>query len=128
MTRVTAVLAVVAALARPHPADAARITVLSSNAVRAAYADLIPAFEKNSGHRVVMNWAGAAELKNRVNAGAEADLIITPSADVDELVTNGKVVTGTRIDLAKSVIGVAVRSGAPKPDLSSWESLQPALL
>ena len=102
-------------LALPPVAEAAQIKLLSSNAVRQAYAALIPAFEKQTGHHVTAIWADAADLKNRVNGGAEADLIIAPSADIDELVTNGKVVTGTRIDVAKSQVGVAFGAGAPSP-------------
>jgi molybdate transport system substrate-binding protein len=56
-----------------------------------------------------------------------ADLVVMPAADVDELIASGRLVPGSRVDLAKSIIGVAVRAGLAKPDVSTSESLTRAL-
>src|SRR6266478_5235979 len=61
-------------------------------------------------------------------AGVAFDLVIMPGTFIDDLTRSGKIAAGTRVDLAKSGIGVAVRAGAPKPDISSGEALKRALL
>lgn len=115
-------------LAAAAPAGAAEIKVMASNAVKEAYSELIPAFEKESGHKVTVAWGGTIDLKKRIAAGEIADIVITPSGDIDEMIRDGKLAAGTRVDLVKSLIGVAVRRGAPKPDLSSGEGLKKSLL
>jgi molybdate transport system substrate-binding protein len=110
------------------PAGAAEIKVIASNAVKEAYSELIPAFEKGSGHKVTVVWGGTIDLKKRIAAGEITDIVITPSGDIDEMIRDGKLVAGSRVDLVKSLIGVAVRRGAPRPDLSSGESLKKSLL
>jgi molybdate transport system substrate-binding protein len=101
---------------------------MSSNAFRQAYLELVPEFEKASGHKVVTSFVGGADLMKRMKAGENTDLVILPGNSVDELIKLGKVVPGSRVDLAKSGVGVAVRAGAPKPDISSGDALKRALL
>jgi molybdate transport system substrate-binding protein len=108
-------------------AEAAQITVLSSNGVREAVSELIPQFEKATGHRVQVIWDGTLNIKKRLDSGEVADLVVMPAADVDELIASGKLTPGSRVDLAKSIIGVAVRAGLVKPDVSTSESLTRAL-
>ena len=108
--------------------DAAQITVLSSNGVREAFLELIPQFEKATGHRVMVAWDGTLNIKNRLDGGEVADLVVMPAADVDALIAAGTLTPGSRVDLAKSIIGVAVRAGLAKPDISTSESLRRALL
>jgi molybdate transport system substrate-binding protein len=123
-----ALCAVLAALVLVRGADAGEIKLLASNAVKEAFSQLIPEFEKASGHRVVVLWGGTADLKRRVGNGEAADLVIIPADEIDSLMTSGKVAPGSRLDLVASIIGVAVRAGLPKPDVSSGEKLRGALL
>ena len=105
------------------------IKVLSSIATREAYNELLPAFERQTGHKVTTTWAGTVEIMKRMAAGGEQhDLVIISATELEELVRQGKLAAGSRVDLAKSGIGVAVRAGAPKPDIGSVDALKRALL
>ena len=106
----------------------AEIKVLSSIATREAYLELVPQFERASGHKVATTWAGTTAIMQRMAAGERYDLVMMSSSELDELARQGKVVSGSRVDLAKSGIGVAVRAGAPKPDIGSAEGLKKTLL
>jgi len=108
--------------------DAAQIVVLSSNGVREALTNLVPQFEKATGHRVQVVWDGTLNIKKRIGDGEVADLVVVPAEDVDALMASGGLTAGSRVDVAKSIIGVAVRSGIAKPDIATSESLRRALL
>jgi molybdate transport system substrate-binding protein len=107
---------------------AAEIKVLASAAIKTAYLELLPEFERTSGHKVLTTWAPTAEMARRVKDGEIVDLVIMAVEPIDELIKLGRITTGSRVDLAKSGIGVAVRPGAPRPDISSAEALKHALL
>jgi molybdate transport system substrate-binding protein len=109
-------------------ATAAEIKVIGSPGFREAYNELVPTFEKATGNRVTTIWGGVNEVAKRVGDGETADIVILPVAQIEDLLKQGKLVPGSRVDVAKSGIGVAVRSGAPKPDLRSGEALKNALL
>ena len=109
-------------------ADTAEIKVLSSIATREAYLELVPQFERASGHKVATTWAGTTDIMKRMAEGERYDLVMISSAELDELIRQGRIVAGSRVDIAKSGIGVAVRAGAPRPDISSGEALKAALL
>ena len=102
--------------------------MLSSNGVREAVSELIPQFEKATGHRVQVMWDGTLNIKKRIGSGEVADLVVMPAEDVDALIASGGLTPGSRVDLAKSIIGVAVRSGLAKPDVSTSEKLKSVLL
>ena len=104
------------------------VEVLSSIATKEAYLDLVPKFERETGHTVTTTWAGTVDIMKRMAAGEVHDLVIISSTELDELIRQGKIATGSRVDIAKSGIGVAVRSGAPRPDIGSAEALKRALL
>ena len=104
------------------------IKVLSSIATREAYLELVPQFESATGHKVATTWAGTTAIMQRMAAGERYDLVVISSSELDELTRQGKVVSGSRVDLAKSGIGVAVRAGASRPDIGSGEALKQALL
>ena len=104
------------------------IKVLSSIATREAYLELVPQFESATGHKVATTWAGTTAIMQRMAAGERYDLVVISSSELDELTRQGKVVSGSRVDLAKSGIGVAVRAGASRPDIRSGEALKQALL
>ncbi len=103
------------------------LKVISSLAIKAAYVELVPQFEKASGCEVATEWAGMVDILKRMKAGETVDLVIGSAAVVDELMQLGRIVPGSRVDLAKSGVGVAVRSGARKPDIGSVEALKRAL-
>jgi molybdate transport system substrate-binding protein len=106
----------------------ADIKVLSSIATREAYNELVPQFEKASGHKVTTTWAGTTAIMQKMAAGESHDLIIISGTELDELIRQGKVAADSRVTLARCGIGIAVRAGAPKPDVSSAEALKRALL
>jgi molybdate transport system substrate-binding protein len=108
--------------------QAHEIKMIASGGLKAACLELIPAFERATQHRVAALWAGSVDIMKRMQAGETFDLVVMPGTAIDELIKLGKVVAGSRVDLAKSGIGVAVRAGAPKPDIGSAEALKQALL
>ena len=108
--------------------QADEIRVMASAAMKEAYLELVPAFEQASGHKVITIWAGGVDIAKRIKAGEVVDLVLLARPAVDELVRAGKLAADGRVDLARSGVGVAVRAGAPKPDISSAESLKRALL
>ena len=104
----------------------AEIKVMASAAFKEAYLELVPQFERATGHKVVTLWTPSVQMMNRLKGGEKVDLVILSAASLDELVKVG--VIASRIDFAKSGVGVAVRAGAPKPDISSGEALKRAVL
>ena len=109
-------------------ASAAEIKVLSTQATEEAYRELVPQFEQTSGHKVTTIFTGTLDANKRLAAGETYDLLIMSSASIDEHIKGGKVVPGTRVDVAKSGVALAVRAGAPKPDISTTEALKKTLL
>ena len=108
--------------------QAAEIKVLGSGAVKDAYAEILPQFEKASGHKVTVVWAGTVDIKKKIAAGEVYDLVMIAAPEMDTFIKDGRVAAGTKVDLVKSGVGVAVKAGAPKPDVSSGEALKKALL
>lgn len=106
----------------------ATINVLSSNAIKAAYTELVPIFERASGHKVATTWAGTNDILKRMKANEAYDLMIMGRTTLNDLAKAGKVIAGSQVDLVTSGIGVAVRAGAPKPDISSGEAVKRAVL
>jgi molybdate transport system substrate-binding protein len=112
----------------PSIAQNAEIKLLASGAVKDAYLELLPQFEKASGHKVTAAWSSTPDIQRRVAAGEGADLVILGNSGTEELIKQGKLVASTRAIFAKSGIGIAVRSGAPKPDISSADALIKSVL
>jgi molybdate transport system substrate-binding protein len=109
-------------------AGAAEIKVMASNALKSTMEELIPAFEKSSGHKVVVQWGAAVPLKAEIEKGASFDLTILTVAGIDDLIKQGKLAPTSLAALANSGAGVAVRKGAPKPDISTVDGFKRALL
>jgi len=105
-----------------------RIVVLSTIAAREALHDLGPMFERASGHTVDIEFQSGPKLAERVRAGVDGDLFIGPAEFSDALLAEGKLVAGTRVEIARSGSGVAVRAGAPRPDIGTPEAFKHALL
>lgn len=108
--------------------DSVPLRVLASIALKGAYLELAPRFEKASGVRLATEWAGTDPILKRVQAGENADLVIGPAKLIDQLTVLGRIVRGSRADIARSGIGVAVKKGAPRPDIGSGDALKRALL
>ena len=108
-------------------AHAAEIDAMITTAMKAAVDELAPPFERANGHVLRITYGPSGGLARRLNAGEPADLIVVDSKALDELIKQGKVAPG-RTDVARTGIGIAVRKGAPKPDVSSPEALKRALL
>ena len=116
------------ALMAASPASAAEITVTGATAMREFLEDLAAKFEKASGNKVTMTFQTSVETSAKIEAGAVADLVVTSPADIDKLVKDGKVAAGSSVNLVQSGVGVAVRPGAPKPDISTPDAFKQALL
>jgi molybdate transport system substrate-binding protein len=99
--------------------------VLSSLAIREAYLELVPQFEKKSGTRVETEWLGMVDIMKRVKAGESADLVIASQKALGELKSLGKV--AVVVDLATSGVAVAVKKGAKRPDIGSADAVKRAL-
>ena len=108
--------------------NAAEIQFLGSTAMREALDELVPLFEKQSGHKVTMSLYPAATLVAKVKDGAPADLVMTTPDNLAELTKTKHLVDGTRVDFAHSRVGVAVKAGAPMPDIGTPEALKAAFL
>ncbi len=121
-------LAALAAMLCAAAAGAADIKVIASNGVRATLEELAPAFERETGHKLAITYGLAAVLKRQIEAGEAFDLAILTSAGIEDLATQGKVDRASRTPIARSGVGIAVRAGAPKPDIGSAEALKRALL
>jgi molybdate transport system substrate-binding protein len=104
------------------------VTVLSSLATREAYLELVPQFEKSTGHKIATTWAGTVDIMKRMAAGEVFDLIISSSGSISDLTKQSKVVAGSGVNLAKTGIGIGVRKGAAKPDVGSAEAFKRAML
>ncbi|MEA2930727.1 MAG: molybdate transport system substrate-binding protein [Hyphomicrobiales bacterium] len=117
----------------PAAAGAAEIKVMISGGFSAAYEKLMPEFERASGHKVVtLRGASMGEtpqaIPNRLARGEDADVVIMVGYALGRLIDQGKVRADSRVDLAWSRIAMAVRAGAPKPDIATVESFKQALL
>lgn len=102
--------------------------MIAANALKDGYVELVASFEKLSGHKVITTWAGTVNATKRVTGGEVYDLVIIGSNNIDQLITTGKLATGSRADFAKTGIGVAVRAGMPKPNVSTGDAVKAAVL
>ncbi len=109
-------------------AHAAELRVIGSPGTRAPYTLLLPGFEKATGNKVVTVWGGVNEVARRVGDGETADVVMLPAPQIDGLIKQGKLIPETRVNVATSGVGVAIRAGAPKIDISSAEGVKKALL
>ena len=124
----TALSIAAAALLLSGAAGAAEIKVLSTQATEEAYKELVPQFEKASGQKVTTVFTGTLDALKRLGNGEAYDLLIMARQQIDELSQSGKVVGGSRTDIAKSGVGAAVGKGKPKPDISTVDALKRSLL
>ncbi len=109
-------------------AQAADIKVLSGNGARAAVSELGSQFERASGHKVTIQFEVNPEVKRKIEAGESFDVAILNPPVLDDLIKQGKIAPDTRAAIGRSGIGVAVREGAAKPDISSVAAFKRTLL
>jgi molybdate transport system substrate-binding protein len=102
--------------------------ILCSNGVKAVMLEILPACEHKSGTKIDTVWGSTLGLQKDIQAGADGDLAMLTAQVIDGLISAGKAAPGSRVDLARSGIGIAVRKGTPKPDIASPEALKRALL
>jgi molybdate transport system substrate-binding protein len=128
----TAASIIAALLLTEFAVAADEIKVMTSGAFTAAYLELAPEFERATGHRIVTEatsmGTGSTSIPARLERGEAIDVLIVAERDLEQLIKAGRVRAGTRVDLARSAIGMAVRRGAPKPDISSVDALRRTLL
>jgi molybdate transport system substrate-binding protein len=124
-----AIAAMVAAgmLLAASSASAAELKVLTAGAMKAVVLALVPQFE-NQGHKVTVDNDTAGGLEKRIEGGEAFDVAVITPAVIDRLTEKGKIATGTRANLARVGVGVMVKEGAPKPDVSNVEAFKKALL
>jgi molybdate transport system substrate-binding protein len=101
---------------------------MASAAFKEAYLDLVPKFERDTGHKVETAWVPSVQMMTRLKGGEVVDFMIMSAASLDELVQAGVVAAQDRFDFAKSGVAVAVKAGAPRPDISSGEAVKRAVL
>ena len=104
------------------------LKILGAGPVKRGVTRLAAEFEKRSGHRVSVEFAGAPGVRERVLAGEAIDVAVVPQASMDEIEKQGKVVAGTRARMGRSRMGIVVRKGAPAPDISSTDAFKRAML
>jgi len=123
-TLVTAVAALLATVS----VSAAEIKVLASNGVREALLELTPAFERETGNKLVITFGLAAALKRQIEAGEAFDLAILTSAGIEDLAKQGKVDATSRAAIARSGVGIGIKKGAPRPDIGTPDAFKRTLL
>jgi len=109
-------------------ATAAELKVVAPNAVKESITEIAARFERESGHRVVFSWGGSESIARRVSEGEAFDVVVNTAATVERFMGEGRLVAGTRADFARSGVGVAVRAGLQRPDISTPDALRAALL
>ena len=129
MLRIGRIIAIAAALLVPLAgASAAELTIYSTIGVKVPLEDLAPKFEKETGHKLTITWGTGATLVKRVQQGETADVLILGRPGLEELVKDGKASAAPDASFASAGIGVVVKQGAPKPDISTPEALKQTLL
>jgi len=121
--------ALIVAMRTGGTADAAEIRVLSSGSLKAALSQLLPDFQKSSGNTgATIEYGPAGAITGRIQKDDAADVVIVSRSQLQKLESNGKVVQGSLVNIAGIALGVAVRKGAPKPDISTVDAFKRALL
>lgn len=107
---------------------AAQLRIISSMATRQLLADLVAAFERVSPHRVAVESVGGVDAAKRIRAGEAFDAVVLAANAIDSLIADGRIVAGSRVDLVRSGVAIAVRAGAPRPDIGSEDAVRQAVL
>ena len=124
----TAIVLIVSLFTVASVARAAEIKVLSGGVMRPVLSSIAEDFERSTGHKLVITYASAGAIGKRIQAGESADVAFLSRPAIDGLVKQGKLMGNSTADIVYSAVGIAVRAGAPKPDIRSVEALKQALL
>jgi molybdate transport system substrate-binding protein len=127
---ITAVSLLFPAIALPggHAAKAAEVKVMAGAAMSGVIGELGPQFERATGHKLVMQYGLSGAFKRQIEGGEAFDLAIIAPVALDDLIKQGKIAADTRADIVRVGMGVAVRAGAPKPDVSSVDAFKSTLI
>jgi molybdate transport system substrate-binding protein len=109
-------------------ANADEIKVLSTHAALEALSELGPQFERSTGRKLSFSYDPANRIKRQIEGGAAFDIAVVTRGVIDDLTKQGKIAADSRTDIGRSGIGVVVREGAPKPDISTVDGFKRALL
>lgn len=128
LRRLAVKVAFIALLAQTAAANAAEVKVMSGAAMRGAFGELLPRFERTTGHKILIEYGAGTAFRKQIEGGEAFDLVIIDTSEVDELTRQGRIAGDTRADIVRAAIGVGVREGAPKPDISSVDAVRNTLL
>jgi len=120
--------ALIAAMRAGGAAEAAEIRVLASGSMKAAFSQLLQDFQNSSGNTATIEYGPAGAIVGRIQKDDAADVVIVSRSQLQKLESDGKVVPGSLVNIAGIALGVAVRKGAPKPDIRTVETFKQALL
>jgi molybdate transport system substrate-binding protein len=123
-----ALLLGVAAWVGAERAEAAELQVISAGAMRSIVTELAAAFEKETGHTVKLTFGTVGVIKAKLAEATPVDVVIMTDEAMRDMTRQGAVVEGSWTAIGRTGIGVAVRDGAPKPDIGSPEALRQTLL
>ena len=126
--RIAFAVLIAAALATPAAAQAAELKLLTTGAFKQVVLALMPDFERQTGHTVVVTNDTAGGVKARIEKGEPYDVAVATPKILEELVSGGKIQKGSEVKLANVGVGVMVKDGAPKPDIATLEAFKQALL
>ena len=124
----TASLTLALVFVQATEAQAAEVRVLCSNGLKAVFEELAPQFERSTGHKIVVTYGLAAGFKQQIDAGAAVDVAILTPALIDDLIKSGKMAADSRTVIARTGLGVMIKTGARKPDVRTTDSFKKALL
>jgi molybdate transport system substrate-binding protein len=128
LSRIAVTIGFAIALAAPTASDAAEIKVLTTRAMNHVLTELAGVFQRTSEHKVALVLAPPNEIRSRIVNGEIVDVVMSGGTVIEDLLQQGKIVPGSKLVLARVGIGVAVRAGAAKPDISSVEAFKRVLL
>ena len=120
--------AAAAALLMAAPVQSAELKVWSGNGPRAAVQALCAEFERATGNKIDLHFAVNPEVQSKLEGGEAFDVVVGNPPTIDALIKAGKVVDGSRADIGRAGLGMAVRNGAAKPEISSVDAFKQALL
>lgn len=122
------ILALIATLALATSAAAADLKVLCTNGVKAVVEELLPKFERDTGNKVTILFEPSTQLRKRIDAGEAFDVAIMTTTLIEEEIKSGKLAADSKTFLARSGLGLSIRSGAKKPNISTVNGFKNALL
>jgi molybdate transport system substrate-binding protein len=123
-----AVLVLILSLFLARAVQAAEITVLGGMGVVSGLHDLAPAFEKMTGNKVIVRFEQNNDLNKLIESGVAADIAALQPQQIDEFIKAGKMVAGTKTNFTQAGVGVAVKKGSPRPDISTVAAFKAAML